>query len=302
MENIEGRNWQRWREMICDSFVHLECRTEARNFYGNIRKEISNSDRICSVVSTQQRTCRTAASIREYPSEEFLLLLQRTGKGAVSQAGRRAELLAGDFVVCDTSEPYELCFDAPFEQVVLKLSRVKLERTLPECHRYVGQTIRGNTGPGSIVSSFIQQLTHRDVPISENDLSHFDDSLVDMVTTAMRVGINGTLNRSESRLAEIKNTILKQIRDPQLDIHEIAHHAGMSPRTLNRLFHTEGETPHEWVKKQRYSAVAAELAESHQRSITDIAYSWGFNDLSSFSRGFKSRFGKSASQWRTNYE
>jgi len=34
-------------------------------------------------------------------------------------------------------------------------------------------------------------------------------------------------------------------------------------------------------------------------SVSEVAYRWGFNDLSHFNRAFRSRYGLPPRQWRT---
>jgi AraC-like DNA-binding protein len=67
----------------------------------------------------------------------------------------------------------------------------------------------------------------------------------------------------------------------------------MAPRTLNRLFAGEGATPIRWLWQQRLAASFTALVEGRVGQVTDAALSFGFSDLSHFSRAFKAQFGHS---------
>jgi AraC-like DNA-binding protein len=69
-----------------------------------------------------------------------------------------------------------------------------------------------------------------------------------------------------------------------------------SVSTLHRAFAGEPCSIAEWIWAQRLDAVRADLCDPalHHRTISDLAFSWGFVDASHFSRAFKARFGCTA--------
>ena len=61
----------------------------------------------------------------------------------------------------------------------------------------------------------------------------------------------------------------------------------LSPEHFCRLFHSiTGKSPIDYLNYYRIEC-ACELLSSSQKSITEVAYSCGFNDLSYFNRIFK---------------
>jgi AraC-like DNA-binding protein len=70
----------------------------------------------------------------------------------------------------------------------------------------------------------------------------------------------------------------------------------VAPRTLNRLFAREGTTPIRWLWQQRLAGAYQALAERRFKHVTDVALSFGFSDVSHFSRAFKAAFGRSPHQ------
>lgn len=101
-----------------------------------------------------------------------------------------------------------------------------------------------------------------------------------------------------SRINSIIIYIEKNI-DTHLNLDVIARHANFSPYHFHRIFTAlEGETPANFILRLRIEKVARLLQEQKHVSITDISYSCGFNNYTSFNRAFKKHFGMTAQEFR----
>jgi AraC-like DNA-binding protein len=71
-------------------------------------------------------------------------------------------------------------------------------------------------------------------------------------------------------------------------------------RTLHARFRQIGQTFGRWLLEQRLQGCRAALRDPRQRArqISQIAYAWGFNDLSYFNRAFRRRFEITPRDWR----
>ncbi len=100
---------------------------------------------------------------------------------------------------------------------------------------------------------------------------------------------NPAIRRNEKSTEQIKsvlNYIRKNFTSP-LTLSELAAVLNMSPEHFCRLFHSIiGKSPIDYVNYYRIEC-ACELLCTSCKSITDVAYSCGFNDLSYFNRMFK---------------
>lgn len=85
-----------------------------------------------------------------------------------------------------------------------------------------------------------------------------------------------------------------------LSAERIAAQCGISTRHLNRLFEREETSLMRYVWQRRLSRCHRELADPAQcgRSITELAFAAGFNDLSHFSRSYKAHYGRAPSDTR----
>ena len=163
------------------------------------------------------------------------------------------------------------------------------------------QVFTSNSGIGACVSSLIRAIFN----------SHADFSASD--SAALQVGLGeaivqlGTLTDSlggsarAGLFSDIKAIATAALDDPDLSPAQVAAKAGVSVRTLHRIFQASGETFWSWIRDRRLERCHAELTAptSAKRTITEVAFRWGFNELSTFDRNFRKRYGASPRQVRS---
>ncbi|URK86412.1 helix-turn-helix transcriptional regulator (plasmid) [Rhizobium sp. RCAM05350] len=76
----------------------------------------------------------------------------------------------------------------------------------------------------------------------------------------------------------------------------------MSSRSLRRLCAENGTSPGQLILQIRLQGVKDDLSTvtNANRAVSDIAMSWGFNDLSHFNHSFKAAYGIPPSRMRTS--
>jgi AraC-like DNA-binding protein len=106
---------------------------------------------------------------------------------------------------------------------------------------------------------------------------------------------------SPARLSLLKAEVLENLTRSTLTIDTIAQANGLSVRQAQRLFAKSGATFTEFVLQQRLLLAHRMLIDpqNRHRKVSDIAYNAGFGDLSYFNRAFRSRFGVTPSDMRS---
>lgn len=102
------------------------------------------------------------------------------------------------------------------------------------------------------------------------------------------------------RVLKVKNYIAKNYMD-EIRLTTLAEIAGMSPSAFSRFFklHT-GRNLSEYIIEMRLGYASRMLVDT-AKSIAEISYQSGFNNLSNFNRIFRKRKGCSPSEFRENY-
>jgi AraC-like DNA-binding protein len=99
---------------------------------------------------------------------------------------------------------------------------------------------------------------------------------------------------------QIKALIRARLADPELSVSQIAQALRLSPSTLHRAWAGEACSLSDFIWSQRLDAARRDLCDPAcaARTVSDIAFSWGFNDAAHFSRAFRARFGCSPKELR----
>lgn len=110
------------------------------------------------------------------------------------------------------------------------------------------------------------------------------------------------------RLDLVQGYVLRQLRDPRLQIEDIAKHAACTTRYLHKMFAvgTDESGGHqrigEFILTSRLEGVHAELLHGRaQEAVIKIALAYGFNNPSHFTRQYRRLFGVTPTTVRRLY-
>jgi AraC-like DNA-binding protein len=287
-----------WTDMVCSTYVQLECDAAdgANTIEGQISAQQLATLQLSQVSSTPQVVRRTAAKIARSAEDYFLVSIQTRGEGVISQDDRTARLAVGDFALYDSTRPYELRFDVPFEQVVLRLPGATLRSALRDTHALTASTVSGQRGAGHLMIGMIRTLAADIGALAPESAAAVAES-VSQILIAGLSALPAARQPPVSHLAayhreQIKACIASRLRDPKLSVAAIAAQLRLAPSTLHRAWSGEACSIAEWIWTQRLDAARRDLCNPalRARSISEIAFSWGFNDAAHFSRAFRARF------------
>ncbi|MFT3738100.1 MAG: two-component regulator propeller domain-containing protein [Breznakibacter sp.] len=101
-------------------------------------------------------------------------------------------------------------------------------------------------------------------------------------------------------LNEVKEVVEKNLADPSFNVKQLASELNISNSMLYRKLSDSIQlNPNAFIKKIRLMK-ATELLESSEMSISEIAYSCGFSDVSYFGYAFKKDFGIPPTSYQRN--
>lgn len=286
-----------WADAVCRTYVQLDCDAPARGagFHGAITAGRIATLGLSRVRSSAQRVRRTPVNIARASEDYFLVNIQATGSGMVLQDGRVARLRPGDFAIYDSTRPYELHFDADFEQLVLQLPGAMLRERLPQPHVLTARAVSGERGAAALAAGTVRALA-RQLPQIE---APAHGAIAESIENLLLAGL-ATLTEQQPRVTglaafhrdQIKALALSRLGDPRLSVTHIARHLRLSPSTVHRAFADEPASVMAWIWSRRLDAARRDLCDPRllNRSVSEIAFAWGFNDAAHFSRSFRARF------------
>ncbi len=297
-----------WIEAVCNTYVQLDCDIPQRDqaFSGTIEANQLATLGLSRVTASPQWVRRTPAKIGRATENYFLVSIQTKGHGKIVQDGRIADLAPGDFALYDSTRPYELIFDEPFQQHVLQLPGAILRGRLRDTEMLTARKVCGDRGAGHLMIGMINTLAADIDTLETGSVAAIAES-VENILVAGLCSLPGAADPAVSQLTayhrdQIKAYVLRHLRDPRLSVNAIAAHLRLSPSTIYRAFTGEPISLNSWIWNQRLDGAKRDICDPALagRTITEIAFGWGFNDAAHFSRIFRARFGCSARELRTD--
>lgn len=247
---------------------------------------------------------RTQADCDQSQDDHGFVCLQQVGNGWFEQDGRECITSPGDFLVLDARRPYGLRFAEKARLFILKSPQALISQRIGPWMGMTAVAIDGSSGLGGLASNFLASLPDC-LPLESNSVAErIADHALDLVTVALSQAVSRerpALSSSRSvALANLLATIDHNLSSPNLTPTIVAGAAGLSVRYANLLLAEQGTSVERLILARRLEVcrrILADPAQAH-RTITEIAYSWGFSDVSHFGRRFKELTGKTPREYR----
>ena len=106
--------------------------------------------------------------------------------------------------------------------------------------------------------------------------------------------------RSGTRRLEEKIVDEARLTDPALDAETVAAAAGVSVRYANAVLAEHDTSIMRFIQARRLERCRQALDDPSQthRTVSEIAYGWGFSDMTHFGRKFRAAYGLLPSEHR----
>jgi AraC family transcriptional regulator, positive regulator of tynA and feaB len=240
---------------------------------------------------------------RRAPSERALTLLMPNTPRLVEVAGKRYVQQAGECVLTDSQAPVVGTYTQPHAAICLNIPFDRLTSRLPESEPFEGLRLGKTSTSSRIISMLLLSLWQSIEGDDELDGGRAADALLGLLARRCRRG--AAADRPGERhkkicCEQVKEYINDHIRDPKLSVQGVAERIGVTTRYLQLLFAENGECVSEYIKHERLRGCLLDLRDAccDQQSITEIAFSWGFNSAAHFSSSFRRAYGLCAREYR----
>ena len=294
-----------WLDVATKAFVRHEFDSSSGpSFAGTLRGGPLAGLGVASIECDPCEVGRTALDIARDDSDELLVSLQLAGKMILVQDGRQAVNERGSLVLLDTRRPYKQVFQTRTKTIVLKIPREALEARLGRVAPLTAHTMEADDPITGLAWGFLSMLPERLATLDGPVGVTIADQALDLVALAFSVETQQSgASLSSSRaitLVRLKSTIESRLYEPDLRPAAVAAETGISIRYTNALLATEGTSLERYIVDPRLERCRRALEDPRQshRTIGEIAFAWGFSDLSHFGRRFKTKFGVSPGEYR----
>jgi len=285
-----------WNDVVTKHYAPCQGHSDdSAKFNATTTVHSLGSTELSSVTSESIRYDRRAVDLKSIPREDIFVSVMLEGEGYFEQNGRQLYHKSGDVLIYDSGKPYSFNYTTAYKAMLLRLPRPLVQVKISKLDDLGGTVLNDNSAYARLIRSL---LTESSIIASSPELIQETDFIIptlDMLTTAIHRATEGSVQASGSSsnklLNEIKAFARAHITDEDLTLEQIAACKNISLRTLSRLFAESGETPRNWLQNQRICSAYDAIVNKKVSNVTEAALTFGFKDISHFSRSFKNTYG-----------
>lgn len=244
---------------------------------------------------------RSSVNMAQDQDEILAIQLVVSGREKMQLGDKEFSLKPGDIFVWDNTQKMQFEVRERLHKISAIMPLQRLKDWMPSAWKDMPRQLFAGTPHNNILKSYMLSLSN-----TELDGSMMNDNALTETTIAMLANSMSSLSDIEDgsvkfgQLQCIKDYIDRRLHDPELAPKSIAHANAISVRYLHWLFSETGNTVTQYIISQRLDRCKYDIANSMMsyKTITQIAYSWGFSDSAHFSKRFKMAYGSSPRDYR----
>jgi AraC-like DNA-binding protein len=298
------------RDMAADTWVPMEFRYECSDCWGEFRASGMGPMQVVVMDIMPITVRRTPPLISQADPDLLKVYLVCGGNSSVvAQDGRQAELSAGEFAIYDTRRPYEVACGVDGHRPMQVMTFMFPPSLLPLCRSRLRDLaavrFQASAGLGDLTAQFLLQLARNVDLYSPAEAARLSAAALEVLATRLAHELDirdwGTPeSRRHALLTTVQAFIQQHLGDPGLSPAVIAAAHHMSLRSLQQLFHDEGLTVGDWIRRRRLESCRRDLSDPAlaTRPVAAIAARWGFSSASDFSRVFRAVHGLPPAEYR----
>jgi len=231
----------------------------------------------------------------------FSVMMQLDGATLARQSGRAALLEPGEICVIDSRIPFELSVAGALSQfAVLELPRNAVLSRHPYLQRRTAEAF-DPMEPGTVLLRNVLLDTLQVAARLQDDQRGVVLGAVIQLLGAPHMKSYGELQAPGWRVQAALSYIDARLADPELTATQIADAQGVSRRRLDEIMVAAiGVSLSARIRLRRLEQAASDLTDERfaGRTITQIAFSAGFENIAHFTRTFKRRYRVPPREWR----
>jgi AraC family transcriptional regulator, positive regulator of tynA and feaB len=274
-----------------------------RELRGEIRARPIGNLGIARVSGQGVHALHTSSHIARARAHVHAACVNLRGEARIICRGAVTTLQPGDIFITDSREEFTLDLGSPWRHLLVTLPTALLDSRVARPERIAGAVLRSSP-LAQLWASHLAAGFGLSGEISPAGAAMFARHSIELLVQLLDETPGEQFGQSESfhaalyaRACEI---IALRYSDPEINPARIAGELGVSSRTLVRVFSARNETVMRRVFDERLRQAVKLLAtrDTAHRSVTQIAFTCGFNDISHFGRIFARRMHTTPSQWR----
>lgn len=290
-----------WREAVCRSIFNLTIEAPAGHFAARMTARSAGPLRIALSESTGYVVSRAKREVESASDDSYSIYLQLSNEATISQCNQAFTFQPGDIAISDLQYPFTALLSGGGQRITTVIPCGMIDRRAPWVRKTALRRLAAESSYVDLARRHIVEML-KNPTMGETATSLLTENLCNLLALASATDIAPNRLQPELQIEAMLAFCKQKLHDPELTPQRVADHLGTSVRTLHLRFKQIGQSFTEWVRDERLKACSVALRDQNQRglNISEIAYRWGFNDLSHFNKSFRARFNQTPTQWRND--
>ena len=292
-----------WNAVTSESFaaMHISPR-HAASFDGELRREHIGALTLLDVHSAGVHIRHNRSHIARTPAPSYLLLapLQGEFKLCVSNSSF-LRVASGEYCLIDHAEPYELEHGDDVRTLCLNIPRGILNSMLAHPEDATGRIMRPQAGLARLLLVLLREVGESIQTVSRTNTGFvIAQGILGFLAAAYSTTYQKPITPTQVHRLALLNCIEAQLHDHGLTPASVANKVGLSTRRMRAVLASGRMSFSSYVLRRRLELCATSLTNPSwiHRSITEIAFQNGFNNMTHFGYAFKKHFGVTPSRHR----
>jgi AraC-like DNA-binding protein len=290
-----GVRFKVWQERLRRSFGEVKGSSRSTREFTAWSDRLSEGEISLSHMRVDAQTIELPPdSVTGYCRNSIQVVFPLDGQFHIEQRGRTVVLSPGDWGLYDPSIGFKSVNEGPVELLVLAAPRATMLGRGVSSGGCTAQRFSSATGSAQVAKSYLASVL--DVRGALSALASAE--LITVAAQLVRLSILENLaqpSKASQRAllrARIQAYVDRNLRDPDLSIDSIASVHNCSKRYVHKIFSGTGQTLSHYIRSARLERCRRDLGrvELTHLSVTEIAFSWGFQHQAHFSRVFRNHF------------
>ncbi len=297
-----GERVQAWREAMARLRLPLGETPQGETFHGSVSCLTSPLGMEFALVSGSPQ--EISGRNPNQPAAVWLVVLLH-GEASLWDGERTVALQVGDIVYGPTGMNAALRLTSRFRLLFITAPRVALDHRLIAPLSLRVARLPSANGLGHVFSGLLRATADTLEALTSEQLRPVELALTEFLVASLAAegspaALGGAGAARAAHLHRICQTIETLLADPNLTLGRVADTDGVSPRYLQKLFASAGQSFSGYLRARRLERCRLDLTSPMCAglSISEICFRWGFNGSAHFSRAFKDQYGVSPREYR----
>jgi AraC-like DNA-binding protein len=286
-----------WHGALNDHYGRWASLPQAQpGFSASVECGVVDAFRVIECVCDPCGGVRTQADVARSTDDFVALQLVLQGREQVRFAGEQFVLKPGDIFVWDSARPMDFRVVEQLHKLSVVVPLSRLRNWLPNRWQNIRRVIAPDSSAARLLASYLQSLAPRRALDGINNGDALIETTIGLLVNALELGQSKSNDcLRDVQLERVKSYIDEHLAEPGLSPSQIASANRISVRYLHWLFESIGMSVTQYVIRERLERCRRDLGNPmmRKRKIADVAFSWGFSDVTHFNRRFKSEYGQS---------